>query len=69
MTLHCADCEKPIATVDDARMYFYGGGAHLCWNKSGSCRPEDWQERALAAESELKSKQERVATARKVLNT
>lgn len=47
--MRCDNCDRPLATKQDAQAIPPGEGEHLCW---GNCEPEDWRARALTAERE-----------------
>ncbi len=48
---HCENCDRLLATDEDAKRYAGGEGEHLCWSRDGNCEPENWRERALRAEA------------------
>lgn len=47
----CENCDRPLATKQDAKDISPGEGEHLCW---GACEPEDWRARALKAEQQVR---------------
>lgn len=47
----CENCDRPLATEQDAKDFPPGEGEHLCW---GACEPEDWRARALKAEQQMR---------------
>lgn len=49
--MKCENCDRPLATKQDAKDIPPGEGEHLCW---GACEPEDWRARALKAEQQVR---------------